>query len=215
MNLFKPKARLSDVCQNFYDSQIFYPNVAGVDMIGGYCESVLKTVSEADPSFQLVDIDDFIKQFIAIYFEIFSLAWLHEVGEKAIVSQSMFTKGYLVERNRSDIWDTMEQYNSAIAKSSSYNISQSVAAVTDKKRLDMFGHWTAQGFEAKCVARAINRMFTEKPWKEQLTPGFVMLALCKYLNQEPNDEAQFRLVAVIQGLYNGARQSLSKVKIAD
>lgn len=48
---------------------------------------------------------------------------------------------------------------------------------------------------------------------KESTPGYLMLTLCDRLGCHLNEEAQFRLVATIVGLYNGAREALGEVKI--
>jgi len=67
------------------------------------------------------------------------------------------------------------------------------------------------------VARALNRLFSEDAWKRNVTAGLLMFALCDRLGFdkefEPNKEAQFRWVAVIRGLYDGAYQTLENIKV--
>jgi hypothetical protein len=157
---------------------------------------------------------------VAIYFEVFGLVWLHEQGEQYAAIQSGFTKNYLETKNRLDVWETMGHYNNAIAKSSTYGMAPDTEAgnyflaCLDKQKMDKFGSWVDQGIDPICAARAANRLMTEKPWKEGLTIGFLLLQIGTRLGNEVQDEAQQQLFAVIQGLYNGARESLRKVKIA-
>jgi hypothetical protein len=42
-----------------------------------------------------------------IRFEVFGLAWLHQKGDKRAAEQSEFTRRYLAEAGRTDIWEAM------------------------------------------------------------------------------------------------------------
>src|SRR5262245_3659933 len=77
MKLFKPKARLSDVCQKFYDTVILHPNIPGIniDLTSDYCESVRVSITEVDPAFSNVEQEKFVEEMMAVWFEVFGLAW--------------------------------------------------------------------------------------------------------------------------------------------
>ena len=80
-------------------------------------------------------------------------------------------------------------------------------------RADLFDKFVNEGNDPKSVARALNRLSTEVAWKKGITAGFLMLTLCDRLDCDINEEAQFRLTAIIRGSYDGARQALDGVRI--
>lgn len=92
-----------------------------------------------------------------------------------------------------------------------------ILPVLIRREWDLFKQFHKEGYNSKCVARVLNRLFSDEAWKKGITVGLLMFALCDCLgfeqNFEPNKETQFRLTAIIRGLYDGARQSLEKIKI--
>ena len=116
----------------------------------------------------------------------------------------------------------MGEYNQAIARSVNYGVDldtpegKMFVVLGDKERLDKFKLWKDQGIDLKCAARAANRLGTEKSWADNRTRGCLIFTLCTRVGYDPmelHDEAQFRLEAVIFGLYNGAKQFLSEVRV--
>jgi len=219
----KQKVDLQDFCRDFYEKNILNPVVGGVDGGAIYFDIVRKTVVEADQNFADISSQKLATEMIPLRFELFALAWLHQFGDKSAVAQSVFTKRYLHEKKRDDIWDASESYNQAIARSVTLGKTSETASgryhivFTTKMRVDLFRHFCKEGHDPKCVARALNRLFTDEVWKKGITAGLLMFTLCDRLgfdsNFEPTEKAQFRLTAIIRGLYDGARQSLEKIKI--
>lgn len=221
----KPKVRLDVFCRDFYDNQILHRVIGGLSVIDGmsvgeiYFDAVRGYVTEADSSFASVDLQMFAAEMVALRFEVFGLAWLHEVGDRHAAAQTEFTQRYLEEHGKLDIWESIEPYNQAVARSSTLGqkpdtpSGRAYLVFVDGMRIQMFEKWSEQGFDLKCVARTANRLSTEEAWKKNLTPGFLMLTLCDRLSCEVNEEAQFRLITTIIGLYNGTKEVLGEVKI--
>ena len=80
-------------------------------------------------------------------------------------------------------------------------------------RVKLFDEWHKEGFEPKAVARAANRILAEAAWGKGVTAGLLMLTLCERLGCDANEQAQFRLIVVIQGLYAGVRDALKPIKV--
>ncbi len=217
------EVRLEDFCRDFYEKNILNPVIGGIDIGAIHCDTAWKTVVEADQNFADISPQRFATEIIPLRFELFALARLHQFGDKSAVAQSIFTKHYLQEKKRDDIWDASESYNQAIARSSTFGKTPETVSgrahlgFTTKMRVDLFSHFYEQGHDPKCVARALNRLFSDEPWKKGITAGLLVFALCDRLGFgakfEPNKEVQFRLTAVIRGLYDGARQSLERIRI--
>lgn len=214
----KPKLHLDEFCRDFYDNHILYPKIAGIN-VSSYFDTVWRFVIEVDPSFVSVDPQSFVAEMNVLRFEVFSLACLHAIGDKQAVMQSEFTKRYLEQCGRSDIWEGMGLYNKAISHSTILEHDPDTPsgrdhhAFLDTLRFQTFLQWQKQGFDGHCIARVVNRLSTEGAWKKSITPGFLMLTLCERLGCEVNEEGRFRLVATIVGLYKGAREALSDVRI--
>ena len=221
MGLFsrKQEVPLDTFCADFYDKQILNPVVASVDLGRTWFETVMRAVTEVDQTLAAVDCDTCFSEMTLIRFEVFALAWLHQLGDKHAAAQSAYTKGYLEQKGRQDIWANLEPYNRAIARSSTlghtYETAIGRAYLTFRNTMlaDLFDKWHTQGLEPDAVARAANRLLTEVAWKKGITAAFLMLTLCDRLGCELNEEGQFRLIAVIRGLYDGARERLRQVKV--
>lgn len=216
----KERVNLETFCREFYDRQILNPEIAGVDAGKVYYETVRCSVAEVDSEFAIVDAQDFRDQMRLIYFEVFGLAWLHVLGDKHAAAQSDFTKRYLEERGQAGMWNALEPYNSAIARSSTLGQSSDTAAgrgyLAFRNRIlaDSFDRWHSRGFDPKVVARAANRLCTDVACEKGDTAAFLMFALCEQLGCEPNEKAQGRLIAVIRGLYDGVHTTLKAITVA-
>jgi len=225
MSIFSKKqaVNLEDFCRDFYEKNILNPVIGGIDVGEKYFDTVRKSIAEVDQNFVNINPQKFATEMIPLRFELFALAWLHQFGDKSAVAQSVFTKCYLHQKKRDDIWDASEPYNQAIARSSTLGKTAETASgraylgFVNKMKVDLFKQFYKEGYDPKCVGRALNRLFSDKTWRKGITPGLLMFALCDRLdfeqNFEPNKELQFRLTSIIRGLYNGARQSLEKIKI--
>jgi hypothetical protein len=225
MRFFKKKqeVNLDDFCRDFYEKNILNPMIGGVDAGAVYCDTVKRSIVEVDHNFANINSQTFAAEVVILRFELFALAWLHKFGDKLAVAQSTFTKHYLHEKKRDDIWDDSDSYNQAIARSSILGKTSKKAfdrvylGRVFKARADLFDKYHYEGHDPQCVIPPLNRLFSEKAWKKGVTAGLLMFALCDRLgfepNFEPNKEARFRLTAAIRGLYDGARQSLGNIKI--
>ena len=221
MGLFSRKqtVRLGTFCADFYDKNILSPVVEGVDIGRAYFETVMRSVMEADQALAAVDVDRFVFEMTLVRFEAFGLAWLHELGDKHAAAQSAYTKTYLEERGRESIWTSLEPYNQAIARSSTMghtletHTGRAYLTFVDRMRADPFDQWHGQGLDPEAVARDAKRISTNVAWDKGITAAFLMWTLCERLGCELNEEAQFRLITAIRGLYAGARQALRRVKV--
>jgi hypothetical protein len=213
-----PRETVDKFCREFYDKNILQHIVSDTNFSALFSDMVREAVIQVDPYFTAVDPESFESEMKVLRFEMFSLAWLHEVGgeksgDQFVVAQSEFTRRYLEEKGRLDIWETMEPYNQAIAQSSALGNKVIDLAQLDRERFLKCSHWYMQGIEPKCAIRAANRLFTEKAWERRITAGLLMAALCDQLRCEINKEARFRLMSVIIGLYEGSKTAIHEVDV--
>lgn len=124
----KPKVALDEFCHDFYDKNILHAVINGIDAGSLFLDTIRKSVADVDSSFASVNPQLFEAEMIVLRFEVFSLAWLHQLGDKRAAEQSAFTKRYLEEQERPDIWEAMEPYNRAIARSSTHGLTPDTAA---------------------------------------------------------------------------------------
>lgn len=227
MSIFtkKPEVNFKDFCRNFYDNRILYPIVGKTDFGGVGPEYVKKSLTEVDSDFEKVDSLKLRNEILNLRFELFALAWLHKFGEKSAIAQSIFTKNYLQEKGKIEIWNGMEHYNKAISHSVTAGLGDVNKAFWLRARADIAEKYISDANKKGIIVDdslglPINRLFSEKAWKKEKTSYFLMLGLCHKLGlgygpdyHGPKDEAQFRLMVFIIGFYDGAMQSWGKVKI--
>lgn len=177
-----------EFCSDFYDRTILGGEVSEV-----YFQQRLTSVAAADARFAAIDSKRFRAEMMPLHFEVFGLAWLHQLGHKHAAEQSYFTKLHLEARNKADIWKAMEPYSQAVARSGGLyaNRGQSVRLQRARViginllRMRFFEQWCEQGFESDAVAQAVGRLGTEGAWKQGLTSRLLLLTLCERLGARP------------------------------
>ena len=159
----KQKVYLAEFCKEFYDKNFLEPIIAGIDMSDSYNELILKKIKEVDKNSSSISPINFKNEILSLRFELFSLAWFHQFGNNLAVANSIFTKQYLVDKGKEDLWDKAEPYNQAIATSATHGCTSSTASgrvrllLVNETRMDLFDKYYNENIDAKCVARAINR----------------------------------------------------------
>lgn len=220
MGLFdrKPKVSIKQWCHEFYGSSIFAPPAGGADLWETFCACVRKRVSEADPAILSVDRQVLSDQLLSLRLEVIGVAWMMRVKDDFSPKQSQTTHEYLADHNHHRFWDMMEPYNQAVAKATVGGVDgrtpagRAQIAFLNSMRAQLFDKWSANA-PAEHAARAANRFGSEVPWKSQRTHTYLSFGLTDQLKCDVNEEARIRLMAVIQGFFNGASESLDTVKI--
>lgn len=220
-NFFKKKTDvyLADFCADFYEKNIFPAKKEGVDNTTIFFDGVKKSVEEVDQRFVSISSRNLIDEMTIIRLEVFAIAWTHQFGEKLAIQNGIFTKDYLNKKNQHSVWENSEPYNKAVAQSCIYGkntnspVDMRQIGFINSKKVSLFKEYTDKGFDSVCVARSINRYYTETAWEQGVTAGLLTLALCSRLNCEINNEAMFRFTAVIRGFYDGIKQNLIDIKI--
>ncbi len=225
MSIFskKQEVELEPFCRLFYENVILNCVVDGVDINAQIFDTLKKALADTDSNFANVNSQKFNDEIVALQFELYALAWLHQFGDKLAVAQSVFTKNYLDGKNQNDIWEAMESYNQAIARSTTIGRTPKKAfdrvylVKVNTTRMNLFEQYHKEGFDDKSVARVLNRLFSDEAWKKGVTAGLLLFALCDRLgfgkDFESSKEAHHRWFIEINDFYEKDRGSLSKVKI--
>ena len=233
----KPKISIEEFCRQFYDSQIFHAVMDGEDIWTGFLGSVLKSVVEVDRSFAVVGPTVFKREMTALRIELFGLAWGHRFKqERFTIPQSIFTRNYLEENEKLELWDIMGEYNQAIAQSATLTergeqmegrIARARVTSLNLSRAKMFDKWAEANIGdpsaptekekilANCAARVANRIGADMRRNDCILVKRLAARLADRLGCDINlkSEALFRLGAVIFGLYNGAKEAIKYVNL--
>lgn len=248
--LKKQEVEIEPFLRLFYENVILNCIVDGVDINAKIFDTLKNALVATDSNFTNIDSQKFNNEIIALQFELYALAWLHQFGNKVAygyaqildkssgnsafvqdvfqsislaVAQSVFTKNYLNKKNLNDIWEAMESYNQAIARSTIIGRTPKKAfdkvylAKVNLSRANLFDLYHEKGLDNKSVARVLNRLFSDEVWKKGITAGLLLFALCDRLgfgkDFEPSKESHRRWFIEINDFYEKGRGSLSKVKI--
>jgi len=231
MSIFsrKQKTSLEDFCRDFYDNQILNPTVNGVNF-----SSVLPDymTEEIDPIFAHVDKQKLTEELMTLRIELFALAWTHKyVSGMIVINQSIFTKHYLNKNGKGNIWSNMEDYNNIIDKTTIEWITKLGEAGTKLGIASMiFERNQRKGFIAnnieiaqknginidESVYRANKRIWSEAAWIKEFILVPLAFIFCERIGLYFNDidpETGYSLTVLINGFYDGAKQSWDKVEI--
>ncbi len=228
MGLFttKKEVRLEDFCRDFYETQILNSKIGeeSVNPNAMYAEVLKKSITEIDNSFANVDVQKLTDELTVLRFELFALAWTHKfINGKNVIAQSAFTKRYLKEKGKEDIWKGMEIYNNAIDGGTLHwlsSLGDTNLSFNHGMRKDLtvknLEEAQKNGITDDSVDRENNRLWSENAWRERIILGGLLITFCNELGidaEKLNRQAQINLMTAIAGLYMGAQQSWDKIKI--
>lgn len=222
MGLFSSKSKVTteNFCTDFYNQWIFSPEIGDMDPWKVICETSYKMIADIDPIFEQVDFSTFLYELRAIRIEVFATVWGHQVNEKLSLEQSEFTKHYLEEREDGNIWESMGNYNQAIARATMTGFpsgsGRERAHITymNMTRVNFFDKWVELGYDGEAVARVGNRLGSYKAWRAGKGNVFLAFELTRQLEcEELDDEARLGMITIIHGFYEGALEAMKKVKI--
>jgi len=220
----KQKVNCEEYCRKYYEQVILNPIIKGIGPETIYFDKVIKSIAEADQNLSHITSEKLASEMIPLRFELFALAWMHKFVGDFTIPQSVFTKHYLHEKGRDDVWNGMEHYNKYIHSATLhwlnnlgkmnlafwYNMRNNLTQNNIEKSKKM-------GLEIdEVIVRVNNRLCSENAWKQRIIPGSLAFALCEKFGLDYlNKEAGSRLAKSIQGLYEGSYESLASIKIKD
>lgn len=237
----KPNISVEECCQEFYDTQIFHPIIAGTDLSSVWWDTVFNSIVEADQSFAVINKSVFQREMTAIRLELFALAWMHKFKrDKYTIPQSIFTQHYLEENGKLGIWDAMERYNLAVAQTAtmtadgqqmagSIGTERFTITSVNNSRRELYTRWVDANVKnpskptkkekilITCVARVGNRIGADLMKNNEVGNRRITALLLYRLgwkeDEALSEEALFRLAAVIYGLYEGAQEAIKSVNL--
>jgi hypothetical protein len=218
------RVSVQDFFQDFYDSQVFHPVIAGQDMKWAYIDTAYDTIIKADNLFNSVDRNVFRKEMLALRMEMIGLASTHNVkNAERLLNQSLFTRDYLYKNGEPEIWDIMGEYNQSIAMSStdiakSERAQRSVITLANTVRASLaekyMKKYYKEGMDIKCMARVCNRECCEVAWADNVTVRYLTARFADRVgcNEDINSDALMAIASVIWGFYQGAKEAIRSVK---
>ena len=236
----KPKVFIEDFCQKFYDTYIFNAIIGGVDLTLTGSEVEYNSLIEADKSFKSIEFNKFQEEMTALRMELFGLAWQEKFkSEQYTIPQSLFTKYYLQDINKTQIWDIMGEYNQKRAMSATMTENfQQIGEVgggagrvkameINKSRADMADRWIDANIKDKtnireeeevsliCVGRAVNRIGVALKRFDCVTVKALAARLADRLGCDINinSDVLFRLSAIMFGYHEGAKEAIKDIDI--
>jgi len=216
------KISIEDFCHDFYDNNIFDPTIGGV-----YYGSVLlqHIIEKVELISNNVDKRKIIDELIALQIELLGLFCTHKfISGEIVIRQNFFTKNYLIENGKTEIWNSMYDYNdiidiatldwlTALGKVNivfNHNMRKDLVAknIEDIKNL---------GLADDGVVKRINkRIWSENAWRQKFMLNSLARTFWSHLGLELNkldEETISFLSALPNRLYKEAQQHLNKVKI--
>lgn len=210
------KVRVQNFFQDFYNSQVFHPVIAGDDLKWSYIDEVYDSIIEKDKAFHLVDKNIFRKEMMALRMEMIGLAFSHNIKNKELLlSQSLFTKKYLENNNEPELWDIMGEYNKGVAMSMDYSKNEREISLNNVRRASLYDGYVHNypDMDKYCIARVCNRDGSEDAWKKQYTIMRLTARFCDRADcDEKIDETLTVVSSVIWGFYQGAKDAIKSVK---
>ncbi|NLY01667.1 MAG: hypothetical protein GXY83_36740 [Rhodopirellula sp.] len=222
MGLFSRKSRTNAIgfSREFYDKYVF-GSVRGVGLEEAYAEVVRKNICKSDSSFAAVSLEDLTEELRAVHLEMIGTAWTHASKSEVAFEVSKFTKQYLADLDRRDLWEAMGAYNQIVAQSATKGEGERLQAAIAKQRADLFDDLfdnlakreSDREWVADAIARVANRIGSERSRKTGKMQAFVGIRVMSRLEIEGSDQIVEGLAAVVHGFYQGATEALDKVEL--
>ena len=224
MGLFSRKKKIdaAEFARDFYDTSVFGAEVCGVDVVSVFADTWKKIICTVDASFEDVSTEKFKEELLPLRLETIGIAWGHKSKREVSVEISKFTKKYLADIDRSDLWEAMLVYNKLVAHAPiSYAEAEKVPK-DEVQNLSKFLNYSRYQFmdslelddnDGQAVARVVNRFGSEPPWKAGFSQPFLASRLTERLGLEFSIPIIQHLGEVVDGFYRGAEEALEGVKL--
>ena len=235
------KLSTEEVCRTYFETQIFgIGGVGDLSELGFFAKAGID-LKIKDASFKAIDDEDSTTELIAANIELYGLAWINHQLESDPVSRNnptdeiSFTKNYLTQVGRGDVWERMDAYNTSLAAaiadsvvSNHYGRFRDLPDPTDdegykqqrdkellslaKPLTEEFARHLSDG---ECVKRLMVRYLTASPGDLQRITHVtqnISLVFADRLDWSPDAAGLFALQRIIVGLYENAVAYLGEVR---
>jgi hypothetical protein len=227
MELYKgtPRLNVDECCKEFYDRNIFSVVAESPDEWSTFLGTVSRSVNEINSLFSGVDQNLLRREVTALGLEIFSIAYARKVKVDDLSwRQNRFTRGYLEERGRLDIWNIMSEYNQVVAQSGMDEQGKDKVSTSCDK---MYRKWAkATKKERKLakeeellpddyVVRAANLIGAEMKQADCITAERLAAKLAERLGQGTRlkEETLHKGSEIVFGFYRGAELYLKYISL--
>jgi hypothetical protein len=226
MSIFKLKkeVNLESFCRDYYEITIMDLSIHGIDIGESYFDNVKSSLLETEEIISNITSNTLASEITPLWFELFALAWMHKFPGKFDLNQSVFTKRYLHEKQRDDIWANMEVYNNAV-DGATLDWLFNLGTVNSNFWLRAREELAASNIrEAKkmnfkideSIHRVNKRLCSENAWNEKYILNILIRLLIEKLNiipVESNQESIDHFSEIINKFYDGALKSMEEIKI--
>ena len=236
----KSKLNIEEVCRTYYDTQIFGPGGVGDPSELGIFAKATIDLELHGVSLKGIDDENCASELIAANIELYGLAWINHQIESVAESRNLptdeiaFTKSYLIQAGKGNIWERMGAYNDSLAATIADSIvsehwgrfrnwpdptdDEGYKHQRDDEQIklatalvDGFARHLADG---ECVKRLMVRFLTTPSDLQRIThvTQNMSLVLADRLGRDPNPDGLFALQRIIVGLYENAVAYLGAVR---
>ncbi len=242
MRLFRKitKVSIGDYCKDIYDNML-RADASTTDMGKDIPSVVYDSIVEADTSFQAINRSLFCTEIQTIQLELFALAWMDNFKQdNYTIPQSIFTYYYLKEKGKLNIWDAMERYNLAIAKTATMTaneqpmtgettIGRATITMINNVRSELFKRWAQSNLKDSgkptkdernlltCVARVGNRLGVDIQKHNQLgnrrIAALLLFRVGWKKDADLSPEAGYRLAVATLSMYEVPKKDLQKINL--
>ncbi len=205
---FKPKMSIGGVCGEYYNNNVLRPMVTTKKGGPLVWDAFLKNIENVDYAAAAADEELFRREFAALRVELFGLAWSHlQKEEDFLVREILFTRRYLNDMQRTEVWESMDDYNKTILRS-----SESMHA-RQGEREQVVTRLVNNGLDEEPARRVVNRAGSEDSWNEGLISGLMSDTFKDRIDCQLRSQGLQIVEASIKEIYKEAEKTIKSYKI--
>ena len=205
----------------------------GLDLHKAMWDSIKDMLVEADRSTANISASVVQQELTSLQLELHASAWLNVFKkEEHTIPQSVFTRGYLIDSGKPELWEIAGEYNQALAhaaklRSNMRPLPDSQVAQINMARVEFFDGWVDKNLPdtdnhtdedrslLNCVARVANRIGFDIRRNDWVGAKRLAARLADRLgcSSDLNRKGLDVLVQTVRMSYESAEASLKSVKL--